>query len=288
MLPFFSQIIRSTRGVGATMVDLVYWLTASHGQRVESRAQLSPGLFLVPYTWCLAWRVDTGILLSWLVNIKQFYYNRNGQFLLAPFILPFKEIFVQTFGPVIEPYFGVDVRSPSGYFRWSVKKFTRTDERRLAWVPHATHSQTEQRWREWFVKNETNLRVAKEVNGIKGSGMCFWISEHGNYLSHLWTELQMWKSGPHFRANFWLLHSYFHRTCPQLTDCQTWRVPRTISGVTVMWVQLLLLREGWETESNRSLWHAYQTCHNLFFDWLVVWKPTKTAKLRNEIRLSID
>ena len=98
----------------------------------------------------------------------------------------------------------------------------------------------------------------------------------------------MWKSGSHFRANFWLLHSYFHRTCPQLADCQTWRVPRTISGVTVMWVQLLFLREGWETESNRSLWHAYQTCHNLFFYWLVVWKPTKTAKLRNEIRLSID
>ena len=61
-----------------------------------------------------------------------------------------------------------------------MKKFTRTDERRLAWVPHATHSQTEQRWREWFVKNETNLRVAKEVNGIQGSGMCFCLSEFQN------------------------------------------------------------------------------------------------------------
>lgn len=61
-----------------------------------------------------------------------------------------------------------------------MKKFTRNGERRLAWVPHATHSQTEQRWRESFVKNETNLRVAKEVNGIQGSGMCFCLSEFQN------------------------------------------------------------------------------------------------------------
>lgn len=61
-----------------------------------------------------------------------------------------------------------------------MKKFTRNGERRLAWVPHATHSQTEQRWRESFVKNETNLRVAKEVNGIQGYGMCFCLSEFQN------------------------------------------------------------------------------------------------------------